>query len=89
MEYTLDDCDFGNLTRPDENCPVNYIPGRDKIKTNWLDWFENNQRNCEQCQCGIWTEGSNQIPIHWKIGSLESQVPSGLMSEKKIASIRK
>jgi hypothetical protein len=59
VEYTLDDGDFGDLTDPDENCSVNYISGRDKIKTNRFDWLKNNQRNCEQRQSGIWTQGAN------------------------------
>ena len=88
MEYTLDDCDFGNLTGPDENCPVNYIPGCNKIKTNGLDWFEISG-TANNANVGYGPRDRIQIPIHRKIGSLESQVPSGLMSEKKIASIRK
>jgi hypothetical protein len=54
-----------------------------------LDWFENDQGTANNANVGMDRGIESSFPIRRKIDSLESQVPSGLMSEKKIASIRK
>src|SRR6478672_2575713 len=59
VKYTLDDGNLRNLANANENCSVNHVSGRDEIKTNRFDRFEDDQRNCEQSQGGIRTERPN------------------------------
>ena len=59
LKQALNDSYFENFTHANDQRAISHLSSSNKIKTNRFDRLENDKRNYEQRQRGIWTERAN------------------------------